>query len=93
MRATQVSNVSVRHVADRPFWDARSGVFDGGQLREAIVLRGWTVAEFAQTGTISLACLYNALAGKGVSDRTAIRIFRVLAQRQPMAHRTVDNVP
>jgi predicted transcriptional regulator len=47
-------------------------------------MRGWTVAEFAVECTISLACLYNALSGSGVTDRTAIRIFRGLAQRQPL---------
>lgn len=67
-----------------PFWNPRSGVFDGGQLRLAIVTRGWTVAEFAATAKVSLACMYSALGGTGVSDRTAIRIFQGLAMRQPM---------
>ena len=75
-------------LSDQPssdtFWNPRSGVFDGGQLRFAIVTRGWTVAEFAATAKVSLACLYNALGGTGVSDRTAIRIFQGLALRQPM---------
>jgi hypothetical protein len=59
-------------------------VFDGAQLRLSIVMRGWTVAEFAVACKVSLACLYNALGGFGVTDRTAIRIFQALAQRQPL---------
>lgn len=69
-----------RNPTDCAFWNARSGVFDGGMLREAIVLRGWTVAELAQTSTISVTCLYNALAGKGVSDPAAIRVFRQVSR-------------
>jgi hypothetical protein len=69
---------------EAPFWNQRSGVFDGAQLRLAIVIRGWTVAEFAATAKISPACLYNALGGTGISDRTAIRIFQALALRQPL---------
>ncbi len=69
---------------ETPFWNPRSGVFDGAQLRLAIVIRGWTVAEFAAACKISLACLYNAIGGCGVSDRTAIRIFQGLALRQPL---------
>lgn len=67
-----------------PFSDPRSGVFDAGQLRQAIVTRGWTVAEFAEISQVSLACLYNALHGCGVSDRTAICIFSALRRRQPL---------
>lgn len=72
------------NAADAPFWNSRSGVFDAAQLRQAIVMRGWTVAEFAVFSQVSLACLYNALHGCGVSDRTAIRIFSALGRRQPL---------
>lgn len=68
-----------------PFWNARTGIFDGAQLRRAIVLRGWTVIEFASASHVSRGCLYAALLGSGVTDRTAIRIFRALAQREPMS--------
>src|SRR5579884_3130809 len=67
-----------------PFWNSRSGIFDGPQLRLAIVIRGWTVREFAAVSDVSLASLYNALAGRGVTDRTAIRVFRGLALRAPI---------
>jgi hypothetical protein len=76
---------------DAPFWNPCSGIFDGGQLRLAIVMRGWTVAEFAATAKISSACLYNALGGTGISDRTAIRIFQGLALRQPLPLLEVAN--
>lgn len=69
---------------DRPFWDPASGRFDGAALRGAVVARRWTVREFAQLARISNACLYNALGSRGVSDRTAIRIFETLAKREPM---------
>lgn len=65
------------------FWNPRSGAFDPMQLRLAIVLRRWTVVEFARTAKVSPACLYSALKGCGVTDRTAIRIFQALAMREP----------
>lgn len=69
---------------ERPFWSPQSGIFDTGKLRMAIILRGWTVVEFAKAAGVSPACLYNALNGCGVIDRTAIRIFRGLEQREPI---------
>jgi predicted transcriptional regulator len=74
-----------------PLWTPRSGAFDGGQLRGAIVMRGWTIAEFAALGKISLACLYRALGGYRVADRTAIRIFDGLRQRHPLPIPEVPN--
>ena len=68
-----------------PFWNPRSGAFDGAQLRRAIVLRGWTVREFAGVSKVSLACLYRALGGYGVRDDTANKIFHGLRQRQLLA--------
>lgn len=68
---------------DPPLWNSRTGVFDVEQLRRAIVLRGWTVAEFVGAAGVSRGCLYGALLGRGVTDRTAIRIFRALSQRDP----------
>jgi hypothetical protein len=44
-----------------PLRNPRSGSFDGAQLRGAIVMRGWTIAEFATLCKVSLACLYRAL--------------------------------
>lgn len=65
-------------------WDPSSGIFDAAELRQAIVLRGWTVPEFALAAGVSRGCLYHALLGFGVTDRTAIRIFRALVQRDPI---------
>lgn len=71
------------HRATPPLWDARSGIFDPAQLRLAIVIRGWTVGEFGNAARISRGCLYSALLGHGVTDRTAIRIFKALSERDP----------
>jgi predicted transcriptional regulator len=65
------------------FWNPQTGIFDAAQLRLAIVMRGWTVGEFAKTARVSHGCLYNALLGCGVTDRTAIRIFQTLTTREP----------
>jgi hypothetical protein len=70
--------------SDAPFWNPRSGAVNGALLRQAIVMRGWTVAEFAVVCSVSPACLYRALGGYGVTDRIAIRIFDGLRQRQPL---------
>lgn len=67
---------------EKPFWNPRSGAFDGAQLRRAIVLRGWTVREFAVVSNVSLACLYRALGDYGVTDDTATKIFNGLRKRQ-----------
>jgi predicted transcriptional regulator len=48
-------------------------------------MRGWTVGEFAKVSQLSLGCLYSALLGHGVTDRTAIRIFRALSERDPFS--------
>jgi predicted transcriptional regulator len=66
-----------------PLWNPRTGIFDPAQLRLAIVMRGWTVVEFVKAAQVSRGCLYNALLGFGVTDRTAIRIFQALAKREP----------
>jgi hypothetical protein len=66
-----------------PFWNPKTGIFDPAQLRLAIVMRGWTVVEFAKVARVSRGCLYGALLGSGVTDRTAIRIFQTLATRDP----------
>lgn len=66
-----------------PFWNPRTGIFDPAQLRLAIIQRGWTPVEFAKQAGISRGCFYNALNGCGVTDRTAIKVFQGLAQRQP----------
>jgi hypothetical protein len=64
-------------------WNPKTGIFDPAQLRLAIVMRGWTVVEFAKAAAVSRGCLYSALLGSGVTDRTAIRIFQTLATRDP----------
>lgn len=67
-----------------PLWSAGSGSFDGPRLRGAIVLRGWTVREFAVAADLTSASVYNALRGQRVRDRTALKIFRTLARREAM---------
>jgi hypothetical protein len=79
----EISGMTAQQESVPPFWNAKSGVFDPAQLRLAIVLRRWTVTEFARASRVSPACLYNALKGCGVTDRTAIRIFQGLAMREP----------
>ena len=89
LSAADSSNVTTPN----PFWNPRSGIFDGAQLQLAIVVRGWTVGEFAKASKVSLACLYNALRGYGVTDKTAIRLFKGLAMRQPIVrYADVSNV-
>ena len=66
-------------------WDARTGIFDPAQLRLAIVIRGWTVGEFGKAAGVSRGALYSALIGHGVTDRTAIRIFQALSERDPFS--------
>jgi hypothetical protein len=82
--ASKPADVRGADQIEKPFWNPRSGVFDGARLRLAIVMRGWTVREFAKVCKISLACLYNILNGDGATDRIAIRIFEGLRQRQPL---------
>jgi predicted transcriptional regulator len=65
------------------FWNPQTGIFDAAQLRLAIVMRGWTVGEFAKAAKISHGCIYGALLGCGVTDRTALRVFQTLATREP----------
>jgi predicted transcriptional regulator len=68
-----------------PLWDAASGRFQPVRLRGAIVGRAWTVREFAMASGVSPACLYNALRGLAVSDRTVVRIVTTLAGRATVA--------
>jgi hypothetical protein len=65
-------------------WNPRTGIFDAGRLRAAIVARGWTVPEFVSVAGVSRGSLYSALLGRGVTDRTAIRIFKGLSQRETL---------
>jgi hypothetical protein len=67
-----------------PFWDPVTGSFNGPRLHMAIVARGWTLQEFAADAEIREATLYSAVRGRPVQDRTAIRVFRTLAGRQPI---------
>jgi hypothetical protein len=68
---------------ERPFWDPRSGRFNGPLLRQAIVNRQWTIPECARVCGICPATLYNACNSHGMSDRTAGKIFEGLGRRQP----------
>jgi len=49
----------------------------------ALVLREWTAEAFAVDTGCGRSSVYKALQGQGVRDRTAIAIFRGLAQREP----------
>ena len=69
--------------AARALWNAASGQFNGVLLRAAIVARGWTVREFARASQTSTGCLYKALGGRAVSDRTVLRIIGLLETRPP----------
>lgn len=75
--------MKLRTLDPESFWNPQTGIFDAAQLRLAIVLRGWTVAEFAIAAKVSHGCIYSALLGSGVTDRTAIRVFQTLATREP----------
>ena len=66
------------------FYDGAACTFDGESLRRAIVGRGWTVRAFAHDAAVNIGTVYNALAGRRVTDETAIRIFKTLEKRRPM---------
>lgn len=94
MAMTRILEVTPNEEADAPtqapvpgttpaLWSAASGRFQVVRLRAAIVARGWTVPEFAAIAGISRACMYNALRHQSVSDRTAVRVIRALASRDP----------
>lgn len=79
--ASSVAPVHSQRAAQ--LWNAASGQFSGAQLRAAIVARGWTVREFYGAARVSKGCLYKALAGRAVSDRTVLRIVALLETRPP----------
>jgi len=64
-------------------WSASTSSFNGPMLRRAIITRGWTAQEFAEACDLTAACIYSALRGRRVRDRTALKIFRGLTRRQP----------
>jgi hypothetical protein len=66
-------------------WSAVTGSFDGPGLRRAIVTRGWTPQEFAVVAGLTSASIYSSLRGHRVRDRTALKVFRALARREPTA--------
>jgi hypothetical protein len=69
---------------DRGLWSPLTGAFRGPRLRRAIVSRGWTAQEFAVAAGLTSASIYSALRGHKVRDRTALKIFRALAHREPI---------
>jgi hypothetical protein len=71
--------------SDAALWSPHSGAFNGPRLRRALVARGWTAQEFAASAGITSASIYSALRSHRVRDRTAIKIFRALARREPTA--------
>ncbi len=64
-------------------WDGQRGCFNGGHLREAMLVRGLTVDEMAADAGLARGTLYNALNGRPTRLRTARRILEVLASAQP----------
>lgn len=84
--AWSLTTKAAAHSAGRStLWSAASGSFDGPLLRRAIVARGWTAQEFAEASGLTPASIYSALRGRRVRDRTALKIFRALARREPSA--------
>jgi hypothetical protein len=67
-------------------WDPATGRFDGPRLRLAIVVRGWTLPEFASAcrPRLSMTTLHNALDGKRCLESTVIRILQTLTTRDPV---------
>lgn len=81
--STRQGELSGERFGARPLWEPASGRFDPGRLRAAIVARGWTVPEFTVASTVSRSCLYKALRGYAVGDRTVVRILGALDSRAP----------
>jgi hypothetical protein len=67
-------------------WDPATGCFDGPRLRLAIVVRGWTLPDFASAcrPRLSMTTLHNALDGKRCLESTVIRILQTLGTREPV---------
>jgi predicted transcriptional regulator len=61
--------------------------FEPTWLRQAIIAREWTWAEFAQSADppLSIETVYNAIAGKRLRPETVQRIYKTLRKRQPQA--------
>lgn len=70
---------------DQALWSPLTGAFNGPRLRKAIVSRGWTAQEFGTVAGLTAASIYSAMRGHRVRDRTALKIFRALGNREPMA--------
>ena len=74
-----------RGPATRRLWCAETRSFDGAQLRQAIVMRGWaSVSDFARGNGLRESTVYAAVAEHPVRDRTALRIIQALAGRDPI---------
>lgn len=61
-------------------YDGEAHAFHAGRLREALIARGLTVEEFAQTAAIERSTVFRAFAGQRIKDRTAIRVYQALAK-------------
>lgn len=68
----------------RALWDPDARAFDGGALRFAMVMRRWTATDLASAADMNVKSVYDALRGRRVNDRTALRIFKALAIREPI---------
>lgn len=65
-------------------YDGATHCFDGARLRAAILARGISAAEAPDRAGISENTLLRALRGERVSDRTVIRLYRLLEAHEPM---------
>ncbi len=72
--------------APEPLWDGGTKRFDGPRLLHAIVVRGWTVEEFAAAARppMNPNTVRNAVHGKSCWATTARRIYETLDKRRPL---------
>jgi transcriptional regulator with XRE-family HTH domain len=67
-------------------WDGVGQSFDTRRLREAMLIRGFTVETLAAAAGVSLGTTYKVLHGKPVRLRTARLLLEALANVQPTLH-------
>lgn len=66
----------------RLFWDHARCAFQGALLDEAMLARELVRDTLARAAGVSLATVYSALSGHPVRRRTALKILRVLSDRE-----------
>ena len=64
----------------RPLYDPRSGRFDPGRLRRALVLREMSPEQLAFEAGCGRSSVFKALRGEGVQHRVAILILGALVR-------------